>query len=114
MVDKQVKSKLNGFKDPETGRGIVDSGQLQEIEQRASTLEATLALTTHSAALWKETRENFVAYVRANLPEFTQVEIKDAVFNRPPGKIGQLGLTAKSVIAVGSGKHTTIIQKFTV
>src|SRR5205085_11398696 len=42
--------------------------------------------------------------VRARLPGLTEVKIELAIHDRPPGKLGQVGLTAKSVIAVGSGK----------
>src|SRR5207237_3251228 len=44
------------------------------------------------------------AFVRARLPGLTDVKINLAVHDRPPQKLGQVGLTAKSVIAVGSGK----------
>jgi len=43
-------------------------------------------------------------YVRARLPGIKDVQINLAVHERPPQKMGQVGLTAKSVIAVGSGK----------
>src|SRR6185369_5283757 len=38
------------------------------------------------------------------LPSLTSVDVKLGVHDRPPQKLGQVGLTAKSVIAVGSGK----------
>jgi ATP-binding protein involved in chromosome partitioning len=64
----------------------------------------TLALSTHSAPLWQETRQRLADYVRTRLPGVTDVNIEMAVHERPPQKLGQVGLTAKSVIAVGSGK----------
>jgi ATP-binding protein involved in chromosome partitioning len=42
--------------------------------------------------------------VRAAFPAVPSVSITVAVHDRPPPKLGQIGLEAKSVIAVGSGK----------
>ena len=42
--------------------------------------------------------------MRDALPDDTDIHIDVVEHQRPPEKIGQIGLTAKSVIAVGSGK----------
>jgi ATP-binding protein involved in chromosome partitioning len=69
-----------------------------------NTASLTLALSSHSAAIGEETRQRLADYVRARLPGITQVNIQLAAHERPPQKLGQVGLTAKSVVAVGSGK----------
>ena len=42
--------------------------------------------------------------LRDKLPPGTEVHVRVVEHERPPEQIGQIGLTAKSVIAVGSGK----------
>jgi ATP-binding protein involved in chromosome partitioning len=95
---------LKGFKDPETGRSVIEMDQVRELQVSGDRLAVTLALTTHSAPLWDETYAQLEQHLRSSFPEAKQVEVRRAVHARPPLKLGQIGLTAKSVIAVGSGK----------
>ena len=44
------------------------------------------------------------ALLHAKFPEAGTIQVERAIHNRPPEKLGQIGLTAKSVVAVGSGK----------
>jgi ATP-binding protein involved in chromosome partitioning len=104
MNEAAVQTVLSEFKDPETGRGVVEMGQVRDVRLAGDQLSLTLALTTHSAPLWKMTRADLIEMLQSRFPEFKQVEVKLAVHDRPPQKLGQIGLTAKSVIAVGSGK----------
>ncbi|HKD38401.1 MAG TPA: Mrp/NBP35 family ATP-binding protein [Pirellulales bacterium] len=104
MNESAVNAVLSEFKDPETGRSIVELGQVRDMRLQSDRLSLTLALTTHSAPLWKVTRADLIELLQSRFPELKQVEIALAVHNRPPQKLGQIGLTAKSVIAVGSGK----------
>jgi len=64
----------------------------------------TLGLTTWSGLLLDETRAEAERLLREGLPPGTPVRVRVVEFVRPPEKIGEIGLTAKSVIAVGSGK----------
>ncbi len=99
-----LQAALADFKDPETGLAAASQKQIRDVAISGTTASLTLALTTHSAALWQETSQRLADYVRAKLPGATDVKIELAVHERPPQKLGQVGLTAKSVIAVGSGK----------
>ena len=92
------------FKDPETGLAAAGQKQIRDLAVAGTTASLTLALTTHSAPLWHETQQRLADYIRARLPGLTDVQVKLAVHERPAQKLGQVGLTAKSVIAVGSGK----------
>jgi ATP-binding protein involved in chromosome partitioning len=92
------------FKDPETGLSAAGAKQIRDLALTGTSASLTLALSTHSAPLWTETRERLADSIRARLPGVTDVRITPAIHERPPGKLGQVGLTAKSVIAVGSGK----------
>ena len=44
------------------------------------------------------------AAARARLPQLAAVDVRLSVHDRPVEKVGEIGLSAKSVIAVGSGK----------
>ncbi len=99
-----VEKVLAEFKDPETGRSVVQQKQIRGLSVKDRQVSFTLALTTHSAPLWQETRAAAATLLREKFPELAQVDVSLAVHERPPMKLGQIGLTAKSVIAVGSGK----------
>ena len=99
-----LQAILSDFKDPESGRSVVETGQVGEIQLDGDRLSLTLALTTHSALIAKETRSELAELLKQRLPELKEVAVRSAVFERPPMKLGEIGLTAKSVIAVGSGK----------
>ncbi|HTN74088.1 MAG TPA: Mrp/NBP35 family ATP-binding protein [Pirellulaceae bacterium] len=95
---------LRDFKDPETGRGILDFDQLRCDQLTAESVDLTLRLTTHSAPIWNETRDALRERVQVKFPHLKQINITLAVLDRPAQPIGQIGLKAKSIIAVGSGK----------
>jgi ATP-binding protein involved in chromosome partitioning len=99
-----LQKALADFKDPETGLAAAGQKQIRDLGVSGTSASLTLALSTHSAPLWKETKERLTDFVRARLPGLTDVKVNLAVHDRPPQKLGQVGLTAKSVIAVGSGK----------
>ncbi|MHB8901272.1 MAG: Mrp/NBP35 family ATP-binding protein [Thermoguttaceae bacterium] len=104
LTKQAVEQILNEFTDPETGRGIVTLGQVQDLELDVDRLALTLALTTFSAPLWKQTRADLVEHLRSRLPQLAEVDVDLAEHHRPPQKMGEVGLAAKAVIAVGSGK----------
>jgi ATP-binding protein involved in chromosome partitioning len=99
-----VRQVLEDFRDPETGRSIAQLNQVHGLRLEGDTLSVTLGLTTHSAPLWKEVGEELEDLLAARFPELKQVAVAVEPHERAPMKLGQIGLTAKSVIAVGSGK----------
>ncbi len=99
-----VDAVLADFKDPETGRGVVQLGQVSDVQLAGDRLTLTLGLTTHSAPLWQETKSELLALLKSRVAGLNEVEIKFVEHARPPQKLGEIGLPAKSVIAVGSGK----------
>jgi len=102
--EKDVQKVLSAFPDPESGRPLAQMEQVRDIVIEGGRLRLTLELTTHSAPLREATREQLAAQLKAQVPGVNTVEIDLATHDRPPEKVGQIGLTAKSVIAVGSGK----------
>ncbi len=104
MNEPTIQAVLSEFKDPETGRSVVEMGQVRDVRLDGDRLSLVLALSTHSAPLWKVTRADLIELLQSRFPGLKQVEVTLAIHNRPPQKLGQIGLSAKTVIAVGSGK----------
>jgi ATP-binding protein involved in chromosome partitioning len=99
-----ITKVLADFKDPETGRSVTQMDQVRDIRATGDELSLTLALTTHSAPLWQEAKSSLEQFLRSRIPDVRTINVNLAVHARPPQKIGSIGLTSKSVIAVGSGK----------
>jgi ATP-binding protein involved in chromosome partitioning len=104
LTREAVEAVLKGFNDPETGRDVLTMQQVRDLNVSGKDLSLTLELTSHSAPLHEETRSQLIDRLREKLPGVDRIEIQLAPHVRPPQKLGEIGLTAKSVIAVGSGK----------
>ncbi|MDP6445507.1 MAG: Mrp/NBP35 family ATP-binding protein [Pirellulaceae bacterium] len=98
-----VTAALRDFQDPETGRSVVEMEQVVEIDASDERIALTLELTTHSALIRDDVYAECEQVLRTAFPDAT-IEVRRAVHQRPALPVGQIGLTAKSVIAVGSGK----------
>ncbi|MDA7952178.1 MAG: Mrp/NBP35 family ATP-binding protein, partial [Pirellulaceae bacterium] len=99
-----VKGRLAKFADPETGRDLVSTGQVQDLTVTDESVSFTLALTTHSALLGDETVNDLKDRLKETFPQLRTINVEQTTFERPPMQIGQIGLRAKTVIAVASGK----------
>lgn len=104
LTKQTILQALDGFPDPETGRSIAKLEQVHRLELEADKVSITLGLTSYSAPLWEETRIELVKYLRQKLPALAEVQVRVEPHDRPAERIGEIGLAAKSVIAVGSGK----------
>ena len=99
-----VRAALQDFQDPETGRGVVATGQVSEIQASDSAISVHLGLTSYCAPLWQETVDQARDISAAPFPTWGRSKCMSVSSTRPAEKIGEIGLQAKSVIAVGSGK----------
>ncbi len=99
-----VDEVLQKFADPETGRNIKQMDQIHDLSIEGSCVRVALGLTTYSAPLWEETRQQLEERLQSKLGSTAKIEVKVVEHARPAPSIGTIGLTAKSVIAVGSGK----------
>ena len=104
VSEAAVRDALSDFLDPETGRSIVASNQLGQVEVAGSAVTLQLGLTSWSAPLRDETVQRCESRIKAKLPSVESVTIDVNEHTRPAEKVGQIGLAAKCVIAVGSGK----------
>ena len=99
-----VRDVLAGIPDPETGRPLAEMGQVRSVAVAPGSIAVGIGLTTHSAVLWPATRARIEELLRSRFPAVPAVSVEILPHDRPPGKLGPIGLEAKSVIAVGSGK----------
>jgi ATP-binding protein involved in chromosome partitioning len=104
VTESDVRAVLAEFPDPETGRGVIRMQQVREVKLAGDRLLVMLGLTTHSAPLWRETTAGAEQLLRSKFPALAEVKVEQVVHQRPPEKLGEIGLAVKSVIAVGSGK----------
>jgi ATP-binding protein involved in chromosome partitioning len=99
-----IKAAAVQVKDPESGRSLADFDQVRDIVLDGDKVSLTLGLTSWSAPIWEDTRQALEEKLRSAFPQLAAVEIRVVTDPRPPQKMGEIGLTTKSVIAVGSGK----------
>lgn len=100
-----VRSVVDSFPDPETGRPMGQLDQVRSIEVDGDRIAVTVGLTSWAAPL----REETLAALRDRIVKETDADANACVVEavdheRPAEKLGQVGVKAKSVIAVGSGK----------
>ncbi len=103
VTETAVREAIAAFKDPETGRSAAQLGQIHALELTGENLSLTLGLTTWSAPIREETRAELVSLLEKQFPQL-KISVDLAVHQRKPEKLGELGLTVKTAIAVGAGK----------
>ena len=99
-----IDQVLQNFADPETGRSIKQLQQVNNVQVDGNRVLVKIGLTSYSAPLWEDTRNNLQQQLCTQLPGSPEVVVELTEHIRPAEPIGGIGLTAKSVIAVGSGK----------
>ena len=104
LNEQAVLKALDAFLDPEAGRSVVQLDQVHQLRVEDGQVAITLGLTTYSAPLWNQTRADLVEHLHTQFPSLTQVNVAVEPHCRPAERMGEVGLPAKSVIAVGSGK----------
>jgi ATP-binding protein involved in chromosome partitioning len=103
-ASERTRTALMSVIDPERGRNVVEADLVRELVVEGSTARITLGLTSWGKPLEEDLREQCRNAIRSEVPELTSVEVEFVPHHRPSEKLGQIGLTVKSVVAVGSGK----------
>ena len=99
-----VEEAIADFKDPETGRSALHLEQIHDIQINGDQLALTLALTSWAAPIQDEVYHDLEELLRGRFPQLSSITLNRAKLERRPEKLGEIGLTAKNVVAVGSGK----------
>ena len=103
-LESSIREALSVIKDPETGRSITKTNQVLGVSATEAGAQITVGLTTFAAPLWEEMGKRIEDHLKAAIEGLNKVSVKIEEFDRPPQPLGEIGLRAKSVIAVGSGK----------
>ena len=101
---QRIREAIGQLKDPETGRPLASTNQIVDVAVQDGMVKCCLQLATHSWPIHDEFKDRVEECIRATDPAVSNVEIEIEELDREPAAIGQIGLRAKSVIAVGSGK----------
>ena len=100
---ESVKTALAEIKDPESGRPITQSKQVHDLTIDGNTIRASIGLTSFARPIQSDFEESIRQLISTRFPE-SNLELSITEHTRPPIPLGQVGLTAKAVIVVGSGK----------
>ena len=100
---ENIRASLKDIRDPETGRGIGGAKQIHSIEIVDGKAKVTVGLTTFCWALKDDFETQINEAIKAKCSDLP-FEVEIVEHQRPAQPKGQVGLTAKAVIAVGSGK----------
>jgi ATP-binding protein involved in chromosome partitioning len=95
---------LGKFLDPENGVPLAAGRQVHEVRLDGTAVKIRVAFSSYVAPLYPELRDQISELARTYLPGAQRVDVEIIEHPRPALPAGQLGLTAKSVILVGSGK----------
>ncbi|TWT77732.1 Flagellum site-determining protein YlxH [Posidoniimonas polymericola] len=104
LSSDSVRNLLADFKDPETGRSVTQLEQLHDVQAADGKVAVKLGLTSWAAILRDEVTQHCRDFLAERLPAGTDIQVEAVEHDRPAEPIGQIGLRAKNVIAVGSGK----------
>lgn len=89
--------------DPESGRPLGSMGQLQSVVVDGDNVTVRVGITSHCQVIADEVADAIGDKILTIAPG-KNVKVETPVHARPPARLGQVGLRAKSVILVGSGK----------
>lgn len=104
MTDIQVRESLSGIRDPEIGRSLGELRMLKQVAVREGGVAVSIELPTPAYPRPERLAEAVRSTVKQRFPEAGNVDVQFT--SRVQGKNtgGAIGLRAKNVVAVGSGK----------
>ena len=85
-----VTAVLADIADPESGRSLVEMGQVRSVEASPGSIAMQVGLTSHAAILWNRTRARIEELLRARFPHVPRIAVEIVPHDRPPAKIGQI------------------------
>ena len=100
---ENVRGAIADYPDPQTGRTLESMSQIKDVTVDGDKVSITIGLTGHSMPIAEDVKDAVVSKVNSALPG-AKVVVEVVRHERQPARIGQMGIRARSVIAVGSGK----------
>lgn len=99
----EIQQLLESIKDPETGRPLGKTKQIKSLRVTENKVEVVIGLTNFAKPLTQEFQNETLSRIRDRFPN-VNAEIKIVEHDRAVTPLGTVGLTARAVVAVGSGK----------
>jgi ATP-binding protein involved in chromosome partitioning len=103
MTESAIRSALESIRDPDTGRTLGKTGQIKTISINGNSATVKAELGTFAAPLKKDFAEEIEQAARS-VEGIETVKVSIDLVERTVPEMGKVGLRAKAVIAVGSGK----------
>lgn len=105
ITAEAITDLLNDYPDPETGRPMGQLGQVGSVLVDGDAASVEIGLTSWAAPIADEVVGKIQQHLSKQLDTpAEQISVAQIPHERRAEKLGQVGVTAKSVIAVGSGK----------
>ena len=102
-LETRARQLLGTVKDPETGHKLAK--QIHSVSADDGQLKIQVGLTTFAAPLKADFENEITTLLNENLSnEVENISVEITEHARPAQPVGQVGLTAKAVIAVAAGK----------
>ncbi len=103
MTESAIRSALENVRDPESGRPLGKSGQIKTVSVSGKSVTIKAELGTFAAPLKKDFAEE-LEQVAKSVAGVESAQVAIELVERTVPEMGKVGLRAKAVIAVGSGK----------
>ena len=104
LTEAQVLQKVQGLKDPEIGRSLGDLDMLKGVQIAGNAVTVKVELPTPAYPRRERITEAIRSVVQQESPDANPVDVEFSSVVRGNMSGGAIGLRAKNVIAVGSGK----------
>ncbi len=100
--EKQIREVLGTIQDPETGRPL--RKQIRQVEVSDQQADVSVGLTSHCWPLRDEFQSEVETALQGKFGTDKPINVAVELQERPAQAVGQVGITAKSIIAVAAGK----------
>ncbi|XZE21507.1 P-loop NTPase [Pirellulaceae bacterium SH449] len=103
-INQQLQEALQSFRDPETGRSVLATGQVGDFMVADGRISFRYSITSLLRPIADEIVDRLKSLINSRIPGVKEIDIRLESLHKPPVPIGQIGLKAKAVIAVAAGK----------
>ena len=104
LTETQLLQRLQGIKDPEIGRSLGDLDMLKGVQLSGNAVKVTVELPTPAYPRRERIADAIRSIVREVSSDISSVDVEFTAVVKGTMSGGAIGLRAKNVIAVGSGK----------
>lgn len=104
-LKQKIENALGAVQDPETGRKL-SGKQIHRIDTEGNDAEVFVGLTSFAWPIREVFQANVESAIRESIPtdQLGGLTVHVEMHDRPAQAVGQVGLTAKAIIAVAAGK----------